>query len=74
MKCSIQGCTGIYEERRILHTVRYQGQVVVIDNVPADVCSICGDTLLKPETIRSIERILRERSTPTATAPLFEFA
>ncbi len=74
MKCSMKDCTGAYEEKRVLHTVRHEGQVIVIDNVPAEVCSICGDILLKPETIRSIEKILRGRSTPTTTAPLFEFA
>jgi len=52
MKCSIEGCSGEYEERKIVHTVRHQGQVVVIDHVPAEVCSVCGDVLLKPETVR----------------------
>jgi YgiT-type zinc finger domain-containing protein len=59
MKCSIEGCPGEYEERKIVHTVRYQGQVIVIDHVPAEVCTICGDVLLKPETVRGIETLLR---------------
>lgn len=43
MKCSIKGCPGEYEERQIIHPVRYHGQVIVIDHVPAEVCSVCGD-------------------------------
>ena len=52
MKCSIKGCPGMYEERLIVHTVRFRGQTIVIDHVPAEVCSVCGDVLLTPETTR----------------------
>ena len=57
-----------------MHTVRRKGQVVVIDHVAADVCSLCGDALLKPDTVRNIEGLLQEQGQPAMTAPLFEFA
>jgi YgiT-type zinc finger domain-containing protein len=74
MKCSIEGCPGVYEERRIVHTVRHKGQVIVIDHVPAEVCSVCGDVLLKPETVRHIEELLKTATRPTGTVPLYEYA
>jgi YgiT-type zinc finger domain-containing protein len=74
MKFSIEGCPGVYEERRIVHTVRYKGQVIVIDNVPAEVCSVFGDVLLKPETVRHIEELLKTAARPTGTVPLYEYA
>lgn len=74
MKCGIQGCPGEYEERRILHTVRSRGRVVVIDHVPAEVCSMCGDVLFTPETVRGIERILETEPHPSRTAPVYEYA
>lgn len=74
MRCSIQGCPGEYEERRIVHTVRHRGEIVVIDGVPAEVCSLCGDVLLSPETIRRLESLLESRTAPTATAPLYQYA
>ncbi|MEW6172247.1 MAG: type II toxin-antitoxin system MqsA family antitoxin [Bacillota bacterium] len=74
MKCSIKGCPGEYEQRKIMHTVRYRGQVVVIDHVPAEVCSVCGDVLLKPETVRRIEALLRTATRPSDTVPLYEYA
>lgn len=74
MKCSIEGCPGEYEERRIVHTVRHKGQVIVIDHVPAEVCSVCGDVLLKPETVRHIEELLRKKVRPAGTVPLYEYA
>jgi YgiT-type zinc finger domain-containing protein len=74
MKCSINACPGEYEARLITHTVRHQGRVIVIDHVPADVCAVCGDVLLEPQTIRRIERLLATLPQPTQTAPLYEYA
>ena len=74
MECSSQNCAGQYEEREIVHTVRYRGQVVVIDHVPAEVCAECGDVLLKPETVRHIENLLASNAQPTSAAPVYEYA
>jgi len=73
MNCSIAGCPGQYEQRKIVHTVRHDGRIVVIDGVPAEVCSLCGDVLLKPETIRRIEALLEGRRPPASTAPLYQY-
>ena len=74
MKCMIRGCSGQYETRMIVHTVRRRGEVVVIDHVPAEVCDICGDVLLAPETVRRIEALLEATTRPSRTVPLYEFA
>lgn len=73
MKCSIKGCPGDYEEEHIIHTVQYHGEVVVIEHVPAEVCSICGDVLMKPETVRGIEDLLREKRPPVKRVPMYEY-
>ena len=74
MKCSIEGCPGEYEQGTVMHTVRHHGQVTVIDHVPADVCSVCGDVLLEPDTVRRIEALLQKGQKPASTVPLYEFA
>ncbi len=74
MKCSIEGCPGEYEDRQVAHTVRHKGQVIVIDHVPAEVCSVCGDVLFKPETIRHLEALLHGSARPDGTVPLYEYA
>ena len=74
MKCSLEGCSGQYEERKVVHPVRYREQVIVIDHVPAEVCSVCGDVLLKPETVRHIEQMLTAAGQPARTVPLYEYA
>jgi YgiT-type zinc finger domain-containing protein len=73
MKCNIKNCPGEYEPRTITHTVRQNGRVVVIDHVPAEVCDVCGDVLLRPETIRQLELLLK-RAQPASSAPVYEFA
>jgi YgiT-type zinc finger domain-containing protein len=74
MKCTLQDCSGEYEPRQVTHTVRHHGQVVVIDHVPAEVCNLCGDTLLKPDTVRHLERLLDTLGQPDQTVPLYEYA
>jgi YgiT-type zinc finger domain-containing protein len=64
----------VYEEREIVHTVQSRGEVIVIDHVPAEVCSLCGDVLLRPETVRRIEELMRNRAEPARTVPLYEYA
>lgn len=74
MKCSFRDCTGHYEQRSVVHTVRRTDQIIVIDGVPAEVCDVCGDVLLTPPTVRRIEEILRDDAEPMRTAPIYEFA
>lgn len=73
MKCTIEGCTGEYEPQKITHTVRRRGKVIVIDHVPAEVCAVCGDVLLAPETVRHIEKLLESPQAPAKTIPLYEY-
>ncbi len=74
MKCCIDGCPGEHETGSVMHAVRHRGQVIVIDHVPADVCSVCGDVLLRAETVRRIEALLEEQNRPAGAAPLYEYA
>jgi YgiT-type zinc finger domain-containing protein len=67
-------CSCEYQRRKVTHTVRHQGKLVVIDHVPAEVCTVCGDVLLAPRTIRHIERLLESRREPAGTLPLYEYA
>ncbi|MBF0292550.1 MAG: YgiT-type zinc finger protein [Nitrospinae bacterium] len=74
MKCNIKGCPGVYDEKKITHTVKSRGSVVVIDHVPALICDVCGDSLLRLETVRHIEGIVKAKAEPSQTVPLYEYA
>lgn len=73
MRCSLKDCPGEYEEREVVHPVRHRGQVIVIDHVPAEVCSVCGDVLLRPEVARRIEAVLHSTAPPSKSVPLYEY-
>jgi len=36
-------CSGELEERVVTHPQSYQGKVYILENVPAEVCSQCGE-------------------------------
>ena len=74
MECTVNRRPGVYEDRLITHTGHFDGEIVIIDHVPAEVCTICGDVLFKPETVRKIEAILRQRAQPAQMVPLYEYA
>jgi YgiT-type zinc finger domain-containing protein len=74
MRCSIDGCTGEYEYREIVHTVRQGNRIIVIDHVPAEVCAVCGDVLFTPETVRRIEFLRQTTMPPMRTAPIYDFS
>ncbi len=73
MKCSITGCPGEYESAKVVQTLKHDNRTIVIEDVPADVCSICGDTLFSVETARSIEQLLSAPPQPERTVPAFNF-
>lgn len=74
MKCSIQGCSGEYEVREIVHVVQQGERIMVIERVPAEVCSLCGDVLFTPETVRRIEAMRHTTASPRRTVPLYDFS
>lgn len=76
MRHIIEGCPGTYERRLVALTLRYGGELIVLDNVPAEVCDTCGDDRLSAETNEKIDRLLEEheRLMPRESAPVYEFA
>ena len=69
MKCNL--CRGRYREKPIVVSFKRQGRTVVVEDVPALVCELCGDELLTEATAREIEQLLEHE--PQATAPLYRF-
>lgn len=74
MRCSIRNCPGHYETRLIVHAVKRGAEVLVFEDVPAEVCDVCSDTLLAPDTIRHLEQLMEKRARPERHAPLYAYA
>lgn len=70
-KCSIRTCPGECEERRIPHVLKRGGEVIVIENVLAEVCTVCGDVLLSLSTVEAIEAMLKDPGKPVRSAPVY---
>ncbi len=71
MKCTIAGCPGVYEHHRVSQTYKIDGKLVVVSDIPARVCSVCGDTLLDSDTSRRIEALIRDHGPADEMAPVY---
>lgn len=70
-RCTIRGCPGEYEEKLIDRLFQVGGKPTVVTGIPAEVCSVCGDTLLGLAASAGIDAALRRP--PVRTAPVVEF-
>jgi len=52
--------------------VKQDGEVIVFDNVLAEVCTVCGDTLLPLSTVEALENMLKNPGKTLRTAPVYE--
>ena len=64
-------CKGHYQTKTTVLSFQRAGKSVVVEDVPAKICDLCGDTLLSESTVREIERLLDDE--PQDTAPLYRF-
>lgn len=75
MKCPVQNCLGEYQDELLTMVQHRNGQIIVIDNVPASVCDFCGYTTFSPQTVRQMQRIKQSSILePVASAPVYDFA
>ena len=74
MKCTVQGCPGEMEERRIVHTFVRGGNPFVVEDLLAWVCPVCGYTVLDLEVLDSLFAFDPETEEPVRQAPVFRFS
>lgn len=53
-------CKGTMEKKNVTLDLRIEGKLIVIENVPAQVCSQCGESVLIPETGEKVEKLVKE--------------
>jgi hypothetical protein len=63
-------------ERRVTYTLEVNGQLIVIESVPARVNLETGEQLFSPETVEHLQQMIREQSKPKRIiqVPVYEFA
>ena len=69
-------CGGELEERMVTHPQSYQGKVYILENVPAEVCSQCGEVLLRPEVLEKMQQLVWSGVAPrrTTQVPVYDLA
>ena len=75
-KCSV--CKGNLVQKKITYTQELEGKVYVVSDVPALVCSQCGEQYLSPDTVDKIQEVIekgeQKKLKPIHQIPVFHFA
>jgi YgiT-type zinc finger domain-containing protein len=60
-------CSGKVSERKVTVDYRWgEDLVTVIKNVPAGVCTVCGEQYFKAQIVKAMERVARSKKKPKA--------
>ena len=57
-------CAGRIEQRHVEHVHRWQGELYLLRNVPADVCTQCGDVFFGPTALRAMDEVVAAKVEP----------
>ena len=61
-------CGGTVSERRVTVDYRWgEDLLAIIENVPAGVCTVCGEQYFKAQVIKAMERTAHSKTKPKKT-------
>ena len=74
MRCAI--CKGQTEDRLIRYVQDYKGRLVIIENVPAEVCTQCGEKYIRGDVAKKMQQLVWSRPSPTRSkkVPVYDLA
>ena len=69
-------CQGKVINKRIRHVHHWGDEIVIFENVPAEVCSQCGEVLLRPEVLEKMQQLVWSGVAPgrTTQVPVYDLA
>lgn len=74
-KCSV--CRAKLKQQKIIYTQELGGELFVVSDVPALVCSQCGEQYLSPDTVDEIQKVIEQgekgKRRPVKQIPVFHF-
>ena len=65
MKCLV--CHHDMVERNVTLDLRYEGELVVIEEVPAIICENCGEQVFTPEVTRQVQALAQQHQKAVRT-------
>ena len=74
MTCSF--CDGELEERLVQHEYRWEGNLIVFEDVPARVCRQCGEKYFDAAVVKAMERAVLGQPKPKRVlqVPVYAYA
>lgn len=74
MICDLCGAPLVQEQ--VTYTIELDGKWIMIEHVPARVCTQCGEKLFSPDTVDKLQQIARDQKGPyrILATPVFDFA
>lgn len=69
-------CGGELEEKIVTHPQEYKGKIIILENVPAELCRQCGEVLLRPDILERVQEVVWSEVAPkrTASVPVYDLA
>jgi HTH-type transcriptional regulator/antitoxin MqsA len=73
MKCVF--CGGRVEKKKVTFSYEEDSKYLLVKNVPAEVCTKCGEKTYSPEVTDELLRFAKEKFKPVKTikVPLFDY-
>ena len=53
--------------RKVRYTLEVEGELIVIENVPARVCLETGEQFFSPNSVERLQKMVSERTQPSRT-------
>lgn len=66
-------CKGHVVKKKVEHLHRWGSKVILLQDVPAEVCEQCGEVYFSPQVLEMMDRITLEHPEPKGTliVPIF---
>jgi YgiT-type zinc finger domain-containing protein len=65
MNSTCNVCHGHVEIKLTTYTQWFEGRLIVVENVPAWVCTQCGETYYDPEVVERLQSVIWSAETPS---------
>lgn len=67
-------CKGRLTKKAITHIHTWGKKILLFEDVPAEVCTQCGETYFSPDTLETMDHIATSDTEPKTTVPIPVFS
>ena len=68
-------CGGAVEERLATREMRWEGKLLIFEDVPMGICTQCGERYLRPDVAKKIDAALQSKKRPNRamSVPVYQY-